>query len=253
MMTMMGPVEKMRMVRNRSDGHRLRLREKFLDSGLTGFHDYEIIELLLTLGTPRKDCKAAAKELLSRFATLHGVIDADPSDLVKVRGVGPMNIFGLKFVKAVSEKYFERMIVSQDPIKNSKDLLSFLYLTIKDRGREAFRVVYLDAKNRVITSEVLFEGSLTSSAVYPREVIKAAIHHQAAALIFAHNHPSGDPTPSPEDYAITRQLVFSCQVMGLFVHEHIVIGENSHFSFADQGLIRRYVKEYTEGKYGEPG
>ena len=239
-------------VKNRSDGHRRRLREKFLKFGLAGFHDYEIIELLLTLGTPRKDCKDAAKDLLNRFNTLQGVIDAEPSELVQVKGVGEMNIFGVKFVKAVSEKYFERTIVAQDPIRNSKDLLSYIDVSIKDRGREAFRVIYLDAKNRVITSEVLFEGSISSSAVYPREVIKAAILHKAAALIFAHNHPSGDPTPSPEDYAITRQLVFSCQVMGLLVHEHIVMGEHSYFSFADQGLIRRYVNEYLEGQNGNP-
>ncbi|MBU0995426.1 MAG: DNA repair protein RadC [Proteobacteria bacterium] len=228
---------------NLSEGHRQRLRKKFLDSGLTGFHDYEIIELLLTLGTPRKDCKASAKALLDRFKTFHGVIDASPSELVEVKGVGPTNIFGLKFVKAVSEKYLENRIIGRDPIKNSKDLLNYLYLNIKDKGREAFRAIYLDAKNRVISSEILFEGTLTSSAVYPREVIKAALQHKAASMIFAHNHPSGDPAPSPEDYAITRQLVFSCHLMGVVVHEHIIIGSDSYYSFADQGLIRQYTSE----------
>ena len=225
-------------------GHRQRLRDKFLRSGFAGFHDYEILELLLTLGTPRKDCKPMAKALLERFKTFQGVMDASPGELTRIKGIGPRNLFGLKLAKAVSERYVEERMRSGDFIKNAVDLLRFLSLTIRDKGREAFRVIYLDAKNRVLSTEVLFEGTLTASAVYPREVVRSALDHHAAAVIFAHNHPSGDPNPSPEDCTVTRDLVFACRMVGVIVHEHIVIGNNTYYSFADKGLIKTYLEEY---------
>jgi DNA repair protein RadC len=115
---------------------------------------------------------------------------------------------------------------------------------MRDKNRECFKVIYLDAKNRVIETETLFKGTLTASSVYPREVVAAAMNHHAAALIFAHNHPSGDPNPSREDISLTRQLLFACRVMGITVHEHLVIGDNRYFSFADQGHIARMNREF---------
>jgi DNA repair protein RadC len=224
-------------------GHRHRLREKFLSAGLAGFHDYEVIELLLTLGTPRKDCKDAAKAALSRLKTLQGVLEAGVQELCRVPGIGPKNMIGIRLVRAVAERYLEKRLVLKDPIHNSRELFDYLYHGMRDKGRECFKVIYLDAKNRVIDAATLFEGTLTASAVYPREVVAAAIENRAAALIFAHNHPSGDPDPSSEDVAITRQLVFACQVMGITVHEHIVIGDGRYFSFADQGYIGRMTRE----------
>jgi DNA repair protein RadC len=117
---------------------------------------------------------------------------------------------------------------------------------MRDMHRECFKVVYLDAKNRVLDTETLFRGTLTASSVYPREVVRAALDHHAAALIFAHNHPSGDPQPSQEDMAITRQLVFACRVMGITVHEHVIIGQDKYFSFADQGYLKRIDQEYEK-------
>ena len=115
---------------------------------------------------------------------------------------------------------------------------------MRDRKQECFKAVFLDAKNKVIDVETLFRGTLTASAVYPREVVRAAIEKNAAALIFAHNHPSGDPEPSREDMEITRQLVFACRVMGVTVHEHIIVGDNRYFSFADQGHITKMNQEF---------
>ena len=129
-------------------------------------------------------------------------------------------------------------------MNSSNDLFDYLCHSIRDKGRECFEVIYLDAKNRVITSETLFEGTLTASSVYPREVVRSALNHQAAALIFAHNHPSGDPSPSKEDIAVTRQLVYACRVMGITVHEHLVMGDNRYFSFADQGYIAQMNRDY---------
>jgi len=225
-------------------GHRQRLRKKFLESGLSGFHDYEVIELLLTIATPRKDCKEIAKALLKRFKSLQRVLEASPRELCEIEGIGPMNQFGIKLVKAVADRYLEKRLIEKDPLNNSKELYEYLCHTIRDKLREYFKVVFLDAKNKVLAVETLFKGTLTASSVYPREVILAALNHDAAALIFAHNHPSGDPTPSPEDMAITRQLVLACAVMGITVHEHIVMGNSSYYSFADHGHIARIYREH---------
>ena len=231
---------------HKSEGHRQRLRERFLASGLDGFHDYEVIELLLTLAMPRKDCKDAAKKALAGFKTLQGVLEASPRELCRVDGIGPKNLFGIKLIKAVADRYLEKKLIHKDAINDSKALFDYLYHSIGDKNREYFKAILLDSKNQVIAANTLSEGTLTASSVYPREVVRVALNHNAAALIFAHNHPSGDPKPSSEDVAITRQLVFACKVMGLVVHEHIVIGDNRYFSFADQGYIERMNREFEK-------
>lgn len=233
---------------HKGTGHRKRLRERFLSSGLSGFHDYEVIELLLTLATPRKDCKSAAKRALRRFKTLQGVFEASSKELCEIDGIGPKNLFGIKLIKAVADRFLEKALIQKDPLNNSKELFDYLYLSIRDKNRECFKVLFLDAKNKVITIETLFEGTLTASSVYPREVVSAALNHRAAALIFAHNHPSGDPKPSPDDVSLTRQLIFACRVMGITVHEHLIIGDNRYFSFADQGYIARMTREFDTQK-----
>jgi DNA repair protein RadC len=229
---------------HKGQGHRQRLRDRFLTAGLEGFHDYEVIELLLTLGTPRKDCKDAAKAALSKFRSLQGVIEASPEQLCEIKGLGTKNIIGIKLIQAVADRYLKKKLVGKDLISNSKELFDFLYHRLRDKQRESFTAIFMDSKNRVITTETLSEGTLTASSVYPREVVQAALNHHAAAIIFAHNHPSGDPQPSPEDIAITRQLVFAGRIMGITVHEHIVIGDNRYFSFADQGYINQMNREY---------
>lgn len=228
---------------HKGGGHRRRLRDRFLTSGLAGFHDYEVIELLLTLGTPRKDCKDAAKAALKRFKSLQGVLEASPAELEKVKGIGPQNLFGIKLIKAVADRYLKKRLIKKDPLNNSKELFDYLYHSLRDRSQECFEVLFLDAKNRIITTETLFQGTLTGSSVYPREVVRAALNHHAAALIFAHNHPSGDPEPSPEDIAVTRQLIWACRVMGITVHDHLIIGNNRYFSFADSGIIVRMKRK----------
>ncbi len=229
---------------HKGEGHRQRLRERFLNSGLDGFHDYEVIELLLTLATPRKDCKDAAKAALKRFKTLQGVLEAPTSELCAVDGIGRKNAFGVKLIKAVSERYLQKRLLQKDPLHNSQQLFEYLYQRLGDKQQEHFLVIFLDSKNCVITTETLSMGTVNASSVYPREVIRAALQRNAAALIFAHNHPSGDPQPSSEDIAITRQLLFAGQVMGITVHEHLIIGDNRYFSFADQGHIAHMKREF---------
>jgi DNA repair protein RadC len=224
-------------------GHRRRLRDKFLKSGLAGFHDYEVIELLLTLAMPRRDCKEAAKAALKLFGSLQAVFEATAKELCAVDGIGPKNLLGIKLIKAVSERYLTGRLERKNALNNSRELFDFLYHRLRDKRRECFQVVYLDAKNKVVGTETLFEGTLTASAIYPREVVLAAVNHNAAAVIFAHNHPSGDPQPSEDDVSITRQLIFACRVLGITVHEHLIIGNNRYFSFADQGYIARMNRE----------
>lgn len=232
----------------KNEGHRRRLRERFLASGISGFHDYEVIELLLTLGTPRKDCKDEAKEAIAKFGTLQAVLEASPQELCGIKGIGPKNLFGIKLIKAVAERYLEKRMIMKDPVRNSKELFDYLYHRLRDKSREHFQVIYLDAKNRILKTETLFVGTLTASSVYPREVVSASLLNRAAALIFVHNHPSGDPYPSSEDITVTRELIFACKVVGITVHEHLVIGDNRYFSFADHGYIARMNQEYDTHK-----
>jgi DNA repair protein RadC len=229
---------------HKGEGHRARLRERFLTSGLDGFQDYEVIELLLTLATPRKDCKDAAKAALKKFKTLQAVLEAPVSELCEVDGIGPTNVFGVKLIGAACERYLEKRLIRKDPVNNSQQLFEYLYQRLRDKQQEHFVVIFLDSKNCIITTDILSRGTVNASSVYPREVIRAALQHNAAALIFAHNHPSGDPQPSSEDIAITRQLLFAGNVMGIAVHEHLIIGDNRYFSFADQGRIAQMKREF---------
>jgi len=237
------------------EGHRRRLREKFIKSGLKGFHDYEIIELLLTLGTPQKDCKQQAKEAIKRFKTLRGVLEAPSEELQGIDGIGPHNAFGIKLVQEVAREFLKERILDKPLCRSSQQAFDYLYHSMRDLKKEVFKVIFLDAQNQVIEVEDLFEGTLTLSAIYPREVIKSAIKHNAASLIFAHNHPSGNPEPSRGDKEITQDLVFAGSIMQIKVLDHIIIGNDRYFSFADEGLIEEYELDFSsfKSRKGEAG
>lgn len=220
-----------------NEGHRQRLRDKFQKSGLDGFHDYEIIELLLTLGTPRKDCKQPAKDALKKFGSLKAVLEAAPKDLQEIKGIGNNNVFGLKIAQAVSRRYLADRIIDTDFIRSSDEVLEYLKHNLRDKNREMFLVIYLNGRNRILKMEKLFEGTLSTSVVYPREVIKRALDNDAAALVFVHNHPSGNPNPSQDDLTITKQLKAAAQAIDISVHDHLIIAGNDIYSFADHGLI----------------
>ncbi|MFO7754188.1 MAG: DNA repair protein RadC [Desulfobacteraceae bacterium] len=234
----------------KGEGHRARLRRKFLRGGLQGFLDYEVIELLLTLNTPRRDCKESAKALMEKFSTLPAVLEASPEQLKSVKGVGDANIFGVKLIKEIAERYLEERIVERDVVRNREDLIAYLNHRIGNRNTECFSGIFLDAGNRVIASDILSEGSLTSSSVYPREVIKKALEHNAASLIFAHNHPSGDPLPSGMDIAVTRRLVFALGYVGIRVHEHLISARNQFYSFQENGYIDQFTREFERENDG---
>ncbi|MCK4364014.1 MAG: DNA repair protein RadC [Candidatus Aminicenantes bacterium] len=224
----------------KEQGHRWRLREKFLKGGLKGFLDYEIVELLLTLGTPRRDCKQQAKEALKIFQSLRGVLGAPFDELQKIKGIGSHNIFGLKLIQEVSRRFLKERMMSRPYCHSSKEVFDYLYHALRDLRKEKFKVLFLDAKNQILEEETVFEGTVDSSAVYPREIMKKALRWDASSLIFVHNHPSGDPEPSVSDREITKELVFAANVMQLKVLDHIIIGNNCYFSFADEGMIEDY-------------
>jgi len=231
-----------------STGHRKRLREKFIKSGLQGFHDYEIIELLLSLGTPRKDCKQQAKEAIKKFKTLRGVLEATPEELQQIDGIGSHSAFGIKLVQEVAREFLKEKIIDKTVYKSSQEIFDFLYHSMRDLKKEVFKVIYLNSQNQIIDTADLFEGTVNSSAISPREVIATAIKHNAISLIFVHNHPSGNPQPSQSDKELTRDLVYAGSIMQTRVLDHIVIGNNRYFSFAGEGLIEEYELNFLNLK-----
>ena len=226
----------MNQTKNRA-GHYARLRKRFLDDGLDGFLDYEVIELLLKLADSRRDQKITAKILLRKFKTLRGVFEAKPEILIKISGIGPANIFGLKLIHAVARRYLKEQIIGEDYIQSSAQVMDYLKHQLRDKSREIFLVILLNGRNKIIDLVKLFEGTLTTSAVYPREVIKIILERDAAAVIFVHNHPSGNPKPSQDDLKITEKLKAACSTIDVSVHDHIVIADNDFTSFADKRLL----------------
>ena len=235
----------------RHEGHRKRLRERFTQSGLTAFLDYEIVELLLTLGMPRKDCKPQAKEAITRFKTLRGVLEAPPDELRRIKGITAHNVFVIKFMQEITREFLKEQVLDKPYCRSSREVFDYLYHSMRDLKKEIFKVMFLDSQNRVVVIEDLFEGTLNASAIYPREIIQGAVKHNAAALIFVHNHPAGNPQPSDNDKRITQDLVFAGNIMQLKVLDHIIIGENRYFSFADSGLVEEYNSDFLNLKEGK--
>ncbi|MFC1534562.1 DNA repair protein RadC [Thermodesulfobacteriota bacterium] len=230
----------------RGIGHRQRLREKYIEGGLDRFSDEEIVEFLLTLGTPRKDIKIQARDALKRFGSLSGTLSAPVSELTKIKGIGPKNALYLNLVHQVAGRYLRDRAKGKVFFGSSKTVFDFLFHTMRDLKREVFKVLFLNRKNELILDQDVFLGSLTGSAVYPREIMSLALENRAASLVFVHNHPSGDPNPSAEDRKLTRDLVWSSWLLTIQVLDHIIIGNNTYYSFADEGLIRTFTKEYEQ-------
>ena len=218
-------------------GHRGRLREKFLQHGLAKFTDEEVLELLLTLATPRRDCKQQARALYKRFGSLRGVLEAPPAELAKIKGIGPKNILGLKLVPAVARRYLEDRLTSGGTLDDPAQAAEYLRLTMGSLKQEVFRVILLDGQRRVLASEDLFAGTLDRAVVFPREVAAKALASGAAAVMAAHNHPGGTLEPSAEDRRLTRQLYFACAGVGLELVDHLIVSAQGVYSFAQAGQM----------------
>jgi len=217
-------------------GHRERLRKRFLNSGLDGFLDYEIIELLLTLGTPRKDCKQMAKEAIAKFKGLTNVLDATLEELQQIKGIGPSNAFGIKLFQSISERYAKEKNKPKILLDSPRLVFEYLREKLGREKKEHFMILCLDARNNLLVDDVSV-GTLNASIVHPREVFKNAILNSASHVVVAHNHPSGDNTPSDEDIATTRRLVEAGKILGIVVADHIIVTRENYSSCAELGLI----------------
>lgn len=218
-------------------GHRERLRRRLLDKGPESLADYELLELLLFGAKPRGDTKPLAKTLVARFGNLAGVLAASPRELAAVAGMGDASIATLKAIPEASLR-LAREDLSNSPVIGSWDkLLDYCRIAMGREKVEQFRLLFLDRKNRLIADEVHQRGTVDHTPVYPREVVKRALELGASALILVHNHPSGDATPSKADIAMTREIEEAGSALGIAIHDHIVIGRNSHQSFKSMGLL----------------
>lgn len=231
-------------------GHRKRLREKFLKAGPESLLDYEIIELLLTFAIPRRDTKPIAKDLIREFKTIQGVFEAQHEELMSVSGVGENAAFLIKFFLEGSSYYLKEKIKKKEYLHSAKDVLKYLQVSMRALKHEIFKVIFLNSRNEIIHAETLHEGTLNQSIVYPRKIIEKAIKYNASSLIFVHNHPSGNPKPSAQDREITRNLVFASRMMDMDVFDHIIIGDNDYYSFAENGDIKHFKEKYLVLRQG---
>jgi len=226
-------------------GHRQRLRDKFLDHGIDSFTDSEILELLLTFGTPRHDTKEPARALLKQWDdSLAGVLDAPPEELRQIKGIGPKNAFALSFVQGVARRYLKQRLPKRHYFSSSKEAADYLIHEMRGLDREVFIAIFLDSSHGVLAVETLAEGTINCNTIYPREVVKRGLAHKAAALVVAHNHPSGALEPSSQDLQLTRTLSQACNLMHIRLLDHLIVGTGEKvYSFADHGLMARLAEE----------
>ena len=220
-------------------GHRQRLRERFLKSGLAGFADYEVVELLLTLAIPRSDVKRPAKALIARFGNLRGILDAPIEELRTISGIGNVTPVALRIIKAAATLYLQQCGEGRDSLADPARLADFWRMRIGALQNEVFEVAYLDSAYRLLRDgvETLEEGTIDRGTVYPRRVVEAALKRGAAALVLAHNHPNGNITPSEHDKVLTRAIVLAAETVHLRVVDHLIVSAHETFSFRKAGLL----------------
>jgi len=219
------------------EGHRERLRTRFLTGGADALPDYELLEVLLWQAIPRRDTKPIAKALLEAFGSYAEVLAAPPERLRQVDGIGEAAVVALKSVQAAAQRMLQAGIKGTDVLSSFQALLDYCKARMAFGAIEQFRILFLDRKNKLIADEAQAEGTVDHTPVYPREVVKRALEHSASALIIVHNHPSGDPTPSRADIDMTRKIKDACATVGITLHDHVVIGRGGHVSFKTQGLL----------------
>lgn len=218
-------------------GHRQRLRERFLRGGEAALNNYELLELLLFGANPRADMKPLAKDLLNAFGNINGVLNADQAALLKIPGVGESAIAIIHAVHATMVRSLREQIKQRPVLSSWNQVLDYCHLTMGYLKNEQLRLLYLDSKNYLISDEVQQTGTINHTPIFPREVVKRALDHGAAAIIIVHNHPSGDPSPSAEDIEMTKQIRNISNQLGILLHDHIIIAKSRHYSFKSEGLM----------------
>jgi DNA repair protein RadC len=222
-------------------GHRGRLREKFVKHGFKGFHDYEILELILTLCIPRKDVKQLAKELLKEFGTIRNVLEADRERLEAMKGMGSVTPIALKIIQETASYYLQQRAEGQVVLNNSYRVEDFWKARLRNLKHEVFEIAFLDSNYALLPNGVerLDEGIVDRIYVYPRKVMESALKRFAAAIILAHNHPSTISHPSENDEILTKSIVEAGKYLNIKVVDHIIIAKNEVFSFRKSGILPR--------------
>jgi DNA repair protein RadC len=218
-------------------GHRQRLRERFLEAGPVALADYELLELLLFPALPRSDVKPLAKTLIDRFGGFAGVINADIAALQEIPGLGLTSAIALKAVQAAIQRVLKAEMIERPILSSWQGVLDYCHVAMAHARIEEFRLLFLDRRNALIADEVQQRGTVDHTPVYPREVVKRALDLGASAIILVHNHPSGDPTPSKADIDMTREVAKAARMMGIEVHDHLIIGRGKQTSLRGLGLI----------------
>lgn len=220
-----------------SSGHRARLRKRLMQGGEDALADHEVIEYLLMVARPRIDTKPIARSLIQRFGSLAGVLNADPQALALHPNMGETSAAALRIV-ALAARRLARTVVREQPVlSNWQALLDYLHIDMAHLTVERVRVLYLNTQNMLILDHLVGDGTLDESPIYTREVVKKGLDVGAAAMILVHNHPSGSPKPSRADIQVTQKIMEAARLMGMTVHDHIVIGREGYTSLKAQGLI----------------
>ena len=220
-------------------GHRQRLKERFLRSKGADMADYEALELLLTYAIPRRDVKPLAKSLIKKFGSFAGVITAPIERLYEVSGIKENSATLIKFVEFASQKLSWQNLAFEDAafISSTDSLIEFCRCTMGYSEVEVLRLIYVDAKLKVIETEVLQKGSVSSVNINPRDIVANALKKNASGVIMVHNHPTGDPRPSNNDVEATKRVKSACDAVGIALHEHLIITPSDFYSFAENRLV----------------
>ncbi len=218
-------------------GHRARLRRRLIEQGADALLDHEIVEYLLALAIPRRDTKPLAKALLREFGGIGPLLSAEPEALMRVPGMGEAAAGAIRIAHASALRLLRAPMEAQPVLSGWQALLDYLQADMAHIGVERVRVLHLNTRNMLIRDETISEGSIDQAAVHVREVIRRAIELGSASIILVHNHPSGDPAPSRQDIALTRQIIDAGSTLGVTVHDHVIIGAKGHASLRALGLI----------------
>ncbi len=217
--------------------HRKRLRTRFSEGGAAAMPEYELLELALFRTIPRQDVKPLARRLLDTFGDLNRVVTAPAPRLMAVEGVGEAVVQDLKILEAVAQRMMRARVMNRPVLSSWDALVDYCHAAMAHRETEQFRVLYLDRKNVLIADEEQARGTVDHVPVYPREVVKRALELNASALILVHNHPSGDPTPSQSDITMTGQVQDAAAVLGITLHDHLIVGKGREISFRAEGYL----------------
>lgn len=217
-------------------GHRDRLRERFLKSP-DALPDYELLELILFMAIPRCDVKPVAKDMLARFGTLAGVLNAPVENLTQIKGISETTAITIKTVQSAALRMLKQDVMGRTVLNSWQRLLDYLQASMGQETKEHFRLLFLNKKNELIADEIQQSGTVDHTPVYPREVMKRALELSATALILVHNHPSGDPTPSQADVDMTNDIIAAARPFEIAIHDHLIVSRNGVSSFKGLGLI----------------